>query len=227
MESGNSTTGNGDKQDREQISGCRIVESGIHWKVHLRVRNNKSDNSAEDHTGKHKGCHKVTRLHQKPHWKDSGKKDVGKYQISPGCFACYKRYIHADCKGCNSAGKAEYHFFPAFPLQFFLEQSEDNSKSDKQQGDASGSAVYSCLGRKLCDAVNRFVSIKCSGNHIGKGGDNDQCKEPAEKKKQFLSCFADVFLNEKSHGFSFVFDTRIQRTEIGNSTKEDTADQDP
>jgi len=173
VESGNSTTGNGDKQDREQISGCRIVESGIHWKVHLRVRNNKSDNSAEDHTGKHKGCHKVTRLHQKPHWKDSGKKDVGKYQISPGCFACYKRYIHADCKSCNGACKAEYHFFPAFPLQFFLEQSEDNSKSDKQQGDASGSAVYSCLGRKLCDAVNRFVSIKCSGNHICKGGDND------------------------------------------------------
>lgn len=60
---------------------------------------NKSDNSAKDHAGKHKGCHKVTRLHQKPHRKDSGKKDVGKYQISPGCFACYKRYIHADCKG--------------------------------------------------------------------------------------------------------------------------------
>ena len=54
-----------------------------------------------------------------------------------------------------------------------------------------------------------------------------ETKEPAEEKKQFLSCFADVFLNEKSHGFSFVFDTRIQRTEIGNSTKEDTADQDP
>ena len=227
VESGNSTTGNGDKQDREQISGCRIVETGVHWKIHFRVCNNKSDNSAKDHAGKHKGCHKVTRLHQKPHRKDSGKKDVGKYQISPGCFACYKRYIHADCKSCNGACKAEYHFFPAFPLQFFLEQSEDNSKSDKQKGDASGSAVYSCLGRKLCDAVNRFVSIKCSGNHIGKGGDNDQCKEPAEEKKQFFSCFADVFLNEKSHGFSFVFDTRIQRTEIGNSTKEDTADQDP
>ena len=84
---------------------------------------------------------------------------------------------------------------------------------------------YITLTHQFQPSVER--TIKCSGNHICKGGDNDQCKEPAEEKKQFLSCFADVFLNEKSHGFSFVFDTRIQRTEIGNSTKEDTADQDP
>ena len=105
------------------------MESGIHWKVHLRVRNNKSDNSAEDHTGEHKGCHKVTRLHQKPHRKDSGKKDVGKYQISPGCFACYKRYIHADCKSCNGACKAEYHSFQPFHCSFFWSSPKTTAKA--------------------------------------------------------------------------------------------------
>ena len=146
MESGNSTTGNGDKQDREQISGCRIVETGVHWKIHFRVCNNKSDNSAKDHAGKHKGCHQVTRFHQKPHRKNGCEENVSEYHVGPVRLGGNERAVHADDESSYRADKSEHGLFPAMELSLFLNQSKYNGKGNEQKGNASGCAVDSCGG---------------------------------------------------------------------------------
>ena len=40
-------------------------------------------------------------------------------------------------------------------------------------------------------------------------------------KEQTTSGLADVFLNQKSHGLTFIFNTCVQCTEIGNCAEED------
>ena len=57
--------------------------------------------------------------------------------------------------------------------------------------------------------VSHTLAYKGTGNHIGKGCDNEEGKEPAEKHKQLSSCLADILFNDHSHGLSFIFNRGI------------------
>ena len=100
-------------------------------------------------------------------------------------------------------------------------------KQDEEQGDTSCCTVYSCIFGKCLYSVCHYICVECICHHIGKCRDNDQAEQPAESEEQLTSCFSDIFLDQKSHGFTVVLHTCIQRTEVCNSTEEDTSKDDP
>ena len=149
MESGNCTTGNSYKQDREQISQCIIMKSGKCWQVHFRMCNQQTDNCSKDHSCKHKGCHIIPWLHQKPHRKHCCQKDIGKCKITPCVLGCCDRACHTNCKSCHCTYKSDYNLLPACQLELLLDQAKYNCKYNKQQRNASGRSIGLRSVRKL------------------------------------------------------------------------------
>ena len=108
-------------------------------------------------------------------------------------------------------------------IEFLLDQSEYNGKCDEQKGNRSGCTVGLCTVGKSLNSVCYHVCVEGSGNHICESCDNDQCKQPAESKEQTTTGFSDILFNQKSHGFSVIFHTGIERSEIGYGSEEDSA----
>ena len=131
MESGNRTTGNGNKQDWEHGTERLIIKSCVNRKIHARMSNEQTNYCTCDHSDKHKCRHVITRLLQKPHWKYRCKENIYKCNVTPGIFAKFQWTIHTDHKGKNDAHDTKYGLFPAGQIEFFLNQSEDNSKYHK------------------------------------------------------------------------------------------------
>ena len=131
MESGNRTTGNGDKQDWEHRTECLIIESCVNRKIHARMSNKQTNYCTRNHSDKHKRRHVITRLFQKPHWKYRSKENIYKCNVTPGIFAKFQWTVHTDHKGKNDANDTKYGLFPTGQIEFFLNQSEDNSKYHK------------------------------------------------------------------------------------------------
>ena len=118
---------------------------------------------------------------------------------------------------CNNGFHNLVHF-----ADLFLDQTENNSDQYKQHGNRCGCGV--CIGNV---AVLQSLTDKGSCYHIGEGCDNKKCEQPAKQHKQLTSCFTDIFLNDHSHGLSFVLNRSVQRTEILNGSEEKTADDQP
>ena len=62
VETGNSTAGNRDKQDREQVAELIVVETGVNRQVHGRMRHHEANDGRKDHAHKHEGGHVVAGL---------------------------------------------------------------------------------------------------------------------------------------------------------------------
>ena len=227
MESGYGAAGNGHKQNGEKSSQVFILESCKSRKVHGRMGKDQSKDRPCDHADKHEGGHIISWLHKEPHRKYSCQENIDKSNIDPHFLAKDHRKVHSAYKSQYRKDQSQDHFFPAGKLHLFLYQSEDCGKEDEEQGNTSGSAVYSGVFREGLHAVCYHVGVECICHHICKGCHNDESKEPAESQEQFTARLAYVFLNEKSHGFSIVFYTGVKGPEVCDSTEEDTAQDDP
>ena len=175
METGNSTAGNSYKQDWEHIAKFFVVETSVNWKIHCWVSNKKTNCSGSNHKDKHEGGHKISRLHQKPHWKNSSKEDICECNIVPS-FSCSNNW-EADTKykAGNHAYQSKNNLFPTSKLHLFLNQTKDNSEGDKHNGNTSGSTV-NC---RLCDLTCGSISdktIKSARNHICECSSNNKGK---------------------------------------------------
>ena len=86
--------------------------------------------------------------------------------------------------------------------------------------------TLACSASSRAHSVCHRIGIEGSGHHVGEGGDDNQGKQPAEQQEQLPSGLSDVFLNQQSHGFSFIFHTGIQRAEVCDSSEENAADEE-
>ncbi len=71
------------------------------------------------------------------------------------------------------------------------------------------------------------VSVEGTGDHVCESSDNDAAEQPAEQQEQLAAGLADVLLDQHAHGLAVILDGSVQSAEVGDSTEEDAADQDP
>ena len=187
----------------------------------------KSQHCSRDHSNEHESGHIVSWLHHKPHRQHRCKEDVDECDVYPHFFPKYHREVHTKYKCQYSTYQSEYHFFPSGKVYFMLYHTEYHREQNKEQRNTSCRTVYSSIFSKCLYAVCHYICVKCISHHICKRGDNDQTEQPAEPEEQLTSCFSDIFLYQKSHGFAVVLHTCIQRPEICDSTEEDTSKDDP
>ena len=224
VEAGNCTAGHGDEQDGEHGAQLFVGKAGEHRQVHGGVCHQQADHSTHDHGHEHKGGHVVTGLLEQPHGQHSSKEDVHKGDVAPSGLAQDQGQVCADDKGQHDEHDADNAFLPAGEVELLLQQAKDNGEHHEHDGNHTGSAVG--LG-SLDHCAVCAKGIEGAGDHVRKGSDDDAAEQPAEQQEQLAAGLADVLLNQHTHGFAVVLDGSIQRAEVGHSTKEDAADQDP
>ena len=224
VEAGNSTTGNGDEQDGEHGTQLLVGEAGVNGQIHGGVCNDQTNHSACDHGNKHEGGHVVPGLLQQPHGKHGGKEDINKGDIAPCGLAQDDGQICANDKRQHDENDADDALLPTGEVELLLDQAKDHSEDHEHDGDHAGSAVG--LSSVHQSAV-RAISIEGASDHVSKRCNNDAAEQPAEQQEQLAARLADILFNQHTHGLAVILYRSIQSAEVGNSTKEDAAQQDP
>ena len=227
VEAGHRAAGDGDEQDGEHRAELFIVEAREDGEVHRRMRNEKADDRARDHADEHEGGHVVARLLQKPHRENGGEEDVDERDVAPGRLAEDEWAVHADGERGNDAEDAEHGFLPAREVQLLLHKAEDDGEHHEHDGHHTGCAVGLRGVSKLRHAVDHGVGVERAGDHVGERRDDNQAEQPAEQQKQLAAELADVLFDQHAHGLAVVLNGSIQSAEVGNSAKENAADEHP
>ncbi len=119
---------------------------------------------------------------------------------------------------------ADDALLPAGEVELLLDQAKHNSEQHEHDGDHAGSAVG--LSSVHQSAV-RAISIEGASDHVSKSCNNDAAEQPAEQQEQLAAQLADVLFDQHAHGLAVVLYGSIQSAEVGNSTKENAADEHP
>ena len=224
METGNRTTGNGDEQDGEHGAQFLIGETSEDGQIHGGMCDQQTDHGTCDHGHEHEGGHVVTGLLQQPHGQDGCKEDVDEGDVAPCSLAQDDGEVCTDHEGQNDEDDADDALLPAGEAELLLDQAEDDSEHHEHDGNHAGSAVGLC---GLHQSTIGAKGIEGAGDHVSKCCDDDAAEQPAEQQEQLAASLADVLLDQHAHGLAIVLDGSIQSAEVGHSTKEDAADQDP
>ena len=166
----------------------------------------------------------VPGLLQQPHGKYGGKEDINEGDIAPCGLAQDDGQICANDKRQHDENDADDALLPAGEVELLLDQAKDYSEDHEHDGDHAGSAVG--LGSVHQSAV-RAISIEGTGDHVSKRCNHDAAEQPAEQQEQLAASLADILFDQHTHGLAVIFYRSIQSAEVGNSTKEDAAQQDP
>ena len=224
VEAGDRTTGNGDEQDGEHGAQLLIGEAGEDGQVHGGMCDQQTDHGTCDHGHEHEGGHVVTGLLQQPHGQDGCKEDVDEGDVAPCSLAQDDGEVCTDHERQNDEDDADDALLPAGEVELLLDQAEDDGEHHEHDGDHAGSTVGLC---GLDQSTIGAKGIEGAGDHVSKRCDDDAAEQPAEQQEQLAAGLADVLLDQHTHGLAVVLDGSIQSAEVGHSTKEDAADQDP
>ena len=224
METGNSSAGNGYKQNREQILPVHIKSIKC-FQITGRIRNKYPNDSTYNHENQKVAVQVVTRLKQRPYRNNTGNHNVRKNNEMP-CSALQKdwkiqaksncSYQHNNCDGC---------IHPFIQLSVFQNHSKGNCLQNEQHGGHCNCTICSNSGNLASLAYRE--SIKGSRNNICKGSDDQNTKQPAEQQEHFLSQLANILFNNVSNRTAFVLYRRVHSRKVLDSSKEYTANQNP
>ena len=184
METGNSTTGDGNKQCREEIAlralsiDDRKTVEGV--QLHIRVCYQKTNYCCKDHADKHEGGHIVSRLLQYPHRYDCCDEEISHDDVIPLCSGEIDRCCHTygkhdddQCYSDNGAN-ALLHI-----LELSLNETEyDGNNQEKHRDGSCGCAVKVLRNRTICCGLE---AVEGGGGHRCEGCDNQYGEEPAEQ----------------------------------------------
>ena len=227
VEAGNSTASHGNEQNGEHGAQFFVIETGKDGQVHGGMCNQQANNSTGNHADEHEGGHVVAGLLQQPHGQNCSKENVNKGDVAPGSLVKNQGEFHADSKGQHDEHDAQNSLFPAGEVKLLLDQAKHNSEQHEHDGNHAGCAVGGSCISQAGNAVNRGVSVKSTGNHISKSCNNDAAEQPAEQQEQLAAQLADVLFDQHAHGLAVVLNGSIQSAEVGNSAKENAADEHP
>ena len=224
VEAGNRTAGHRDKQDGEQAAQLLVLEAGKGGQVHGGMGHQQADGRTGNHADEHECGHIVTGLFEQPHGNHGGKEDVDEGDIAPDFLVELQRADHTDGKGGNNAGDADQGFLPAAEIEFSLDQAEEDGKDHEHDGNHACGAVGLGGGAERAFGV---IGVEGSGNHIRKGGDDQQGEQPAEQQEQLAAQLADVLFDQHTHALAVILDGGIQGAEVGDGAEKDAAQQNP
>ena len=221
MEAGNGAAGDGDKQNREQIAGALHIEAGEGRQIHRGVGGKDANDGGQDHGDQQVAVQVVAGLEQRPDGNNRSNKNIGKDDEVPGAAGNKHGGIQADDNGRHQHHNGNPGVHPLVQLRIADDEAQSNGHQNKQHGRGGDGAVGGNLRSLGVEA------LEGAGDHIGKGRDDQDAEEPAERKEELLAVFADIALNDIADGAALVLHRGIHGHKVLHRAEEYAADQNP
>ena len=235
METGESTTSDGDEQDREHHAGGsgeagedRSGDSGLT----VDAQDDDAEDSADDHDDHHDGSEVVTRGLEHLDGHSASEDQVDHDDGEPLELIQVDRELHTDGEHENHEDHAGDELGSAGEVELLLGPTKGDSDEGEQDGDGTSAAGGIGLGEvdgtgSSTRSVNGRGEHERLADHVGEGGDDDDAEQPAEQQEQATAGLADVLLDELSERLAVVLHRSVQGTKVVDGAKEDAADEDP
>ena len=235
METGESTAGNGDKQDREHhargIAKAGEDRSGD-GSLAVSAQDDDTEDSADDHDDHHDGSKVVTRGLEHLDGHSASEDQVDHDDGEPLELIQVDRELHTDGEHENHEDHAGDELGSAGEVELLLGPTKGDSDEGEQDGNGTSAAGGIGLGEvdgtgSSTRSVNGRGEHERLADHVGESGDDDDAEQPAEQQEQATAGLADVLLDELSQGLAVVLHRGVQSAKVMDGAKEDAADEDP
>ena len=179
METRTSTTGNSNKQCREQEISINFPSGkSRNFKIHIsfKCRKNNTHNSNQHHSIQKERRKIITRLKHNPNRNQRSNCNVKGNKNNPASSVHHKTNIQSQNNNSNNARNSNNSSRQNFYPTFICHNSINNSKQNEQNRNHSSSLIVSRISRKtkrFSRRSNLFRSRKeSSGNNIHKRRNN-------------------------------------------------------